>query len=49
LDTDIRIKEETRDLLKEIGRMGQTYDEVISDLARAKKAKLQVQEVPITK
>jgi hypothetical protein len=51
LDTNIRIKQETRELLKEIGRMGQTYDQVINDLAKAKaqKAKLQVQEVPISK
>jgi hypothetical protein len=51
LDTNIRIKQETRDLLKEIGRMGQTYDEVINDLAKAKaKAqKVKLQEVPVVK
>jgi hypothetical protein len=48
LDTNIRIKEETRELLKEIGRMGQTYDQVINDLAKAK-AQVKLQEMPITK
>lgn len=30
--TMIRIKTETRDKLKEMGRMGETYDDVISRL-----------------
>ena len=49
LDTTILIRKETRQLLRQIGKKGQTYDEVINDLAKAQKAKLQVQEVPITK
>ena len=48
-DTTILVKKETRQLLRELGKKGQTYDQVINDLAKAKaqKAKLQVQEVPI--
>ena len=51
MDTNIRVKKETRELLKDLGKMGQTYDQVINDLAKAKakKAKLQVKEVPIAK
>jgi hypothetical protein len=34
LDTTILIRTETRKLLRELGKKGETYDEVINELAK---------------
>jgi hypothetical protein len=34
MNTIIRIRQETRELLREIGKKRQTYDDIINDLAR---------------
>lgn len=40
--TTIQVKTETRDLLKRIGSKGETYDEVIRELAEAREAYLRL-------
>lgn len=40
LNTTILVKKETRQLLRKLGKKGQTYDEVIAELAKEKEASL---------
>jgi hypothetical protein len=48
-DTTILVMKETRQLLRDLGKKGQTYDQVINDLAKAKVQKTKLEEVPIIK
>lgn len=40
LNTTLLVKKETRQLLRKLGKKGQTYDEVIAELAKEKEASL---------
>lgn len=40
LNTTLLVKKETRQLLRKLGKKGQSYDEVIAELAKEKEASL---------
>jgi hypothetical protein len=40
LNTTLLVKKEARQLLRKLGRKGQSYDEVIAELAKEKEASL---------